>query len=159
LGSFASKSNTIVAIIALAMFAGCASETRGETTCEKDIGQFISMIGTEKNEDMRVDLAIKLADYVQKNPSCGQNERIVDEIAVLLDDRTDGVRMGAAMALGYVGPSAGKSVPLLEKAIRRSDEMMDAYPSTLLPPTSSGSAAREAIREITGKRVPDYQEH
>jgi len=126
--------------------------------CREKIESDIQTIVSEPDRDKRIDLSTELAFFVRDHPNCGQSPKIVDKFAALLNDNVDGVRMGAAMALGYIGPPAMRAVPALKAAVKRSDAIMDAEPYTLLPPNSSGEAARTALREITGKRVPGYQE-
>jgi len=141
--------------------SGCASPAinQEQAECERHVDEAIDSIRLGKQQDdARIDLSLQLAHYVHDHSSCNGAVSVVDKISGLLEDTLDGVRMGAAMALGYIGPPAAKAVPQLKKVIAKSDAIMDSWPYTLLPPESSGSAAREAIREITGERVPDYQE-
>ena len=86
---------------------------------------------------------------------------LVKKISALLKDSSDGVRIGAAMALEDIGPQAISAVPALEEAVKDSDAAIDADTSeynTVRPSSSSGSAARSALRAITGHPVPDYME-
>lgn len=103
-----------------------------------------------------MDLTLDLADYVQRHTACSADQRIIDRITQLLSDDIDGVRMEAAMALEDIGPPAKTAVPALKAAILRSDKLIDAQGGTVLPVNSSGSAARDAIRSISGELVPPY---
>jgi hypothetical protein len=128
------------------------------TRCGDEVEANVKRIISEPDQDKRIDLSTNLAFYLRAHPDCGRTPKIIGDITGLLDDHVDGVRMGAAMALGYIGPLAVRAVPALEDTIEKSDAIMDASPYPLLPPNSSGQAARTALREITGERVPDYQE-
>ena len=155
----------VVIILALSVapvVIGCSARPGHASTvesCHNQIEKKIQKIGTETDEDRRIGLSLELAYYVRDHRTCARNPRIVNELAVLLKDSSDGVRISAAMALSYIGPSAARVVPALERAIKESDATLDAdTTSTVLPVTSSGSAARDALRQITGKKVPDYVE-
>jgi hypothetical protein len=129
--------------------------------CVSDTLNRISSIERESNEDRRVQNALDLANYFRVNPQCGKLQQLIERIGTLLKDRSDGVRIGAAMALEDIGPRAQSAVPALEEAVRDSDAVIDADTSeynTVRPTSSSGSAARSALRTITGQLVPDYEE-
>lgn len=135
-----------------------AASAHHPVMCEDTIHSDIRKINSESDRGKRIDLSTELAFYVRDHPDCKNGSKIVDDLVTLLSDKVDGVRMGAAMALGYIGPPAMRAVPALEKAVKESDAIMDADPDTVLPVNSSGEEAREALRKITGKKVPAYQE-
>jgi hypothetical protein len=119
---------------------------------------FIRDIKSQTNLDERVGESTDLAYYVRDHSKCAQTQKIMRDVEALLDDDADGVRMGAAMTLGYIGPAAKSAIPALRKTITHSDAIIDADPSPILPVNSSGEAARAAIQMITGENVPGYQE-
>jgi HEAT repeat protein len=129
------------------------------TRCEAAIEASVQKVRSEFDRDKRIDLSTELAFQVRAYPNCAQYPRIVDDIAALLDDPADGVRMGAAMALGYIGPPAMRAVPALKRTIKQLDDILDADSTDpVLPVDSSGEEAREAVRKITGEKIPGYQE-
>jgi hypothetical protein len=129
--------------------------------CISDTLTSISSIEHESNESRRVQKALDLANYFRVHPSCGEHKVLIEKISALLKDPSDGVRIGAAMALEDIGPQAISAFPALEEAVKDSDAVIDADTSeynTVRPSSSSGSAARSALRAITGRSVPDYIE-
>jgi hypothetical protein len=131
---------------------------------KKKIELFIRDIEIQSDLDTRVGESLKLAFYVRDNSTCAQSSRLIHKLVALLGDDDDGVRMGAAMALGYIGPAASSAVPALKSAIAHSDALLETGPSpfglpfnTVLPANTSGDAARTAIFYITRERVPAFQ--
>src|SRR5438477_2111274 len=125
--------------------------------CKTAIVKIIDGISAEKDEDTRIGLSLDLAYYFRDHRNCGSDPRTIDNIAALLSDRDDAVRIGAAMALAYIGVPARRAVPALEKAVKDSDAKLDSdTENTVLPVTTSGGAARAALRKITHKSVPEY---
>jgi HEAT repeat protein len=122
------------------------------------IGQEVTDVKVEVDLDKRISLALDLASFVKQHPSCGRSTSVVDDIAGLLNDDADGVRFAAAMALEDIGPSAKRAVPALIRAMNRSDAILDAQHLTALPTSYSETAIRAALRKITGKRIPEYND-
>lgn len=131
------------------------THAEGEQRCTF-VTLLTGQITAARDEDARGDLAEDLAEYLRLNPDCGRSELIVHAIAALLRDPNDSVRWGAAEALAHIGPPAKSAVPALEQALREFDAKLNASSDTMLPTVYSGQAIRDALRKITGRRIPDY---
>jgi hypothetical protein len=115
-------------------------------------------IRANANSDARIAATLDLADYVDAHIDCGRYHDVVDDIAALLDDDAEGVRSTAARILGDIGKNAQRAVPALVRAMKRSDAINDADPSTLRPVNDSGAVARNALRRISGHDLPAYSD-
>jgi hypothetical protein len=144
-------------VVILIMTFSCTPASAKDPECDA-IDQQVVDVKSQSDLDSRITLALDLAAYVKTHSNCGRYQGIVDEIASLLNDNTDGVRFAAAMALEDIGPRAQRAVPALIRAMRRSDAILDSDPSTVLPASYSGTAIRRALRKITGKKIPEYND-
>lgn len=133
-----------------------ALDSQQSAFCEDTVSGIATSVLSYSDRDERIDSSLELASFIKGNTYCGFDAAVIDQIISLLDDPVDGVRMSAAMALADIGPSAMRAVPALKRAIQRSDAILDKSPSLLLPVNSSGEAARDALRKITGQPVPNY---
>ena len=68
------------------------------------IARFVRDIDVQSDRDRRVGEALTLSDYVRGHSVCARHLKTIEKLETLLNDDDDGVRMGAAMALGYVDP-------------------------------------------------------
>jgi HEAT repeat protein len=120
----------------------------------------LQKITVEPNEDKRASVADDLAALLSHNPSCGKSQDVVNKLTLLLKDRNDAVRYGAAESLSAIGPYARASVPALKVALAESDAKLkagwNAIWNPVLPTSYSGQAIRDALRSITGENVLDY---
>jgi hypothetical protein len=129
----------------------------GAPRCEL-VGALAAQIVTGRDENMRGDLAIDLAIFMRDNPDCGESRANLDALTRLLTDRNDAVVAGAAAALGSMGSSARSAVPALQRALKEVDAQLGLGQETMLPSQSSDQAIRDALRKITGRTIPDYNE-
>jgi Spy/CpxP family protein refolding chaperone len=95
---------------------------------------------------------------MRDNPDCGESRANLDALTRLLTDRNDAVVAGAAAALGSMGSSARSAVPALQRALKEVDAQLGLGQETMLPSQSSDQAIRDALRKITGRTIPDYNE-
>jgi hypothetical protein len=138
---------------------GLTHEATGSDSSDcANIHERIARIETESLTNSRVNLALDLEGYVKLHLACSRYRDVIDDISSLLNDDSEGVRFAAAQALGDIGPNAQRAVPALIRVMKRSDAINEADPSTILPVTDSGRAARDAMHRITGRNIPDYSE-
>lgn len=139
--------------LCLALFFGIAHPANGAgiVTCNAHcdfIAILTQQIVSGRDENMRVDIAEDLAEYLRNYPQCGKDSATVRDIADLLSDRNDGVVAGAAEALANIGPSAKIATPALEMALKVSDAKIKTNASVLLPTTSVSDVIRDALERI-----------
>jgi HEAT repeat protein len=127
--------------------------------CRDKVRALVAVTLTTADEDARIGHSLDLASYVHDHIECASNRKAIDDIIHLLSERDEGLRISAAMALSYIGPPARRAVPELRRVVQESDARLDADSTNpVLPVSTSGDAARTAIRKITGEKVPDYVE-
>lgn len=148
-------------ILSAAVFCIPSFSTHGrtlpETRCEKEVLALVHKIDAERDETAQVFLAQDLAYRSYENRDC-KTRRVIRALTALLQNQNDGVRWGAAEALADVGPAAKSAVPALERALRQSDAELAKLGGGFLPTRYSGQAVRVALRKISGRIVPDYNE-
>ncbi|HET9834951.1 MAG TPA: hypothetical protein VFP88_01190 [Rhodanobacteraceae bacterium] len=139
--------------LCLALLLGIAhsADGAGISTCNAHC-DFIAILTQQivagRDENMRVDIAEDLAEYLKDYPQCGKDSATVRDIAHLLSDRNDGVVAGAAEALANIGPPAKSATPALEKALKISDAKAKTTASVLLPTSSVSDVIRDALERI-----------
>jgi HEAT repeats len=116
------------------------------------IEAMIEKIRTERSIDIRMDIAQQLSTligHLDHSDLLSLDSSVIDDIASLLTDRYDGVRMWAAAALGQIGAPAARAIPALERALKESEPV----PGSVVFGTGlrSDMAIRPALQKITGK--------
>jgi hypothetical protein len=122
----------------------------GATELTSKIELMIDHIKAERSSTVRTEVVQRLSAMLQHQDYSDVDileARPIDDIAGLLSDRDDSVRYWAAMALGQIGPPAGRAVPALERALRE----VEASTSAIVAAKTSESGIRFAVRTITGK--------
>jgi hypothetical protein len=97
----------------------------------------------------RMEQAQRLMGFLlQQDQSVVQSldDEAIDDIAALLSDDDDGVRLWAAGALGLIGPRAKRAIPALERALKNAE----LPPGAAVTGVWSGSAIQIALNRITG---------
>lgn len=111
-------------------------------------GSYVSraavIIQSEKSRDMRAKTAVRLTQWVRRNPAqvCDSD---ISTLTSLLRDDDDIIRGEAAGSLGFVGPRAISAAPALIQALRE-------RPCTRQPAQSAG-AMRVALERIGAEPV------
>lgn len=77
----------------------------------------------------------------------GLPPELIDDLCALLQDRSDAVRLYAAIALGNIGPRASPAIPALRDALKRAK----VPAGQLGPDLGSDAAIPIAIDKIQGK--------
>jgi HEAT repeat protein len=116
------------------------------------IEAMIEKIRTERSIDIRMDIAQQLSTligHLDHSDLLSLDSSVIDDIASLLTDRYDGVRMWAAAALGQIGAPAARAIPALERALKESEPVPGS--GVIGPDLSSDMAIRPALQKITGK--------
>jgi HEAT repeat protein len=127
---------------------------------DAEIAERVAQVQSAPDTSMRIDRAAHLAEYIaSRGPLDVSNVEapIVDDMAQLLEDNTDLVRFYAAASLGFLGPSARRAIPALEKALaRREGErgIVSGQPRVFTSPVSSLLAICAALTKIDLSRVP-----
>ena len=111
-------------------------------------------IAAGRDEDMRIYLADDLAEYLRDFPQCGKDQATISDVTRFLEDKNDGVRAGAAQALGNIGPPAKSAIPALERALKQSDAQMQSTTSVILPRVSLSDVIKYAIERIRSQKQP-----
>jgi hypothetical protein len=130
-----------------------------ESGCEKDILSLVQRVTHQQNGNLQFDLEMELQTFSFDWPGC-KSEKVVRALTALLKSKDDGIRGGAAGALTNIGPPAKSAVPALKQALKESDAQIADYLSKseigFLPTSYSGQTIRQALREITGRKIPEY---
>jgi hypothetical protein len=145
------------AIMAMALIGANSASAQ---SIDAEIAQRVAQIQRASDASMRIDRAAHLAEYIaSRGPLDVSNVEapVVDDMAQLLEDNTDLVRFYAAASLGFLGPSARRAIPALEKALaRREGErgIVSGQPRVFTSPVSSLLAICAALTKIDLSRVP-----
>ena len=89
---------------------------------DAEIAERVAEVQSATDPSTRIDRAAHLAEYIaSRGPLDVANVEppIVDGMAELLEDNADLVRFYAAASLGFLGPSARRAIPALEKALEQ----------------------------------------
>ena len=144
-------------VLALALF--CA-EGAAAQSIDSEIAERVALIQSASDTSMRIDRAAHLAEYIaSRGPLDVSNVEapVVDDMAELLDDNIDLVRFYAAASLGFLGPSARRAVPALERALERRERergIVSGQPRVFTAALSSVQAICAALTKIDLSRVP-----
>ena len=144
-------------MVALALV--CADSASAQSI-DAEIAERVAQIQSAPDTSMRIDRAAHLAEYIaSRGPLDVSNVEapVVDDMAELLEDNTDLVRFYAAASLGFLGPSARRAVPALEKALERREGergIVAGQPRVFTSPVSSLLAICAALTKIDLSRVP-----
>jgi hypothetical protein len=145
----------IVAALALLGAQGAAAQS-----LDDEISSRIAMVESAVDTSVRIDRAAHLAEYVASRRPLDLSSvepPVVDEMAALLDDDVDLVRFYAAAALGFLGASARRAIPALERALARREAergLVFGQPRVFSSPVSSLQAICAALSRIDLSRVP-----
>jgi hypothetical protein len=118
----------------------------------EEIANAVSLIHSEASPQGRAKLAESLPTLVRQVSPSEISSTAIDNIADMLGDSEDTVRLWAALALGNIGPPAAREIPALEYAL----ENPVFTPGTmLLKPTMDSSVGIEAaLKKIRGPSEP-----
>ena len=144
-------------VVALALLG--ASVVRAQSI-DTEIAERVAEVQSATDPSTRIDRAAHLAEYIaSRGPLDVANVEppIVDGMAELLEDNADLVRFYAAASLGFLGPSARRAIPALEKALEQREEergIVSGQPRVFTSPVSSLLAICAALTKIDLSRVP-----
>jgi HEAT repeat protein len=136
-----------------------ASVVRAQSI-DTEIAERLAEVQSATDPSTRIDRAAHLAEYIaSRGPLDVANVEppIVDGMAELLEDNADLVRFYAAASLGFLGPSARRAIPALEKALEQREEergIVSGQPRVFTSPVSSLLAICAALTKIDLSRVP-----
>ena len=144
----------VVASALLGASAVCAQ------SIDTEIAERVAEVQSATDPSTRIDRAAHLAEYIaSRGPLDVANVEppIVDGMAELLEDNADLVRFYAAASLGFLGPSARRAIPALEKALEQREGergIVSGQPRVFTSPVSSSLAICAALTKIDLSRVP-----
>ena len=127
---------------------------------DQEISNRIEMVDSAVDASVRIDRAAHLAEYIaSRRPLDVANVQasVVDHMARLLDDDVDLVRFYAAASLGFLGASARRAIPALERALARLEAergIVFGQPQVFSSALSSVQAICAALSKIDLSRVP-----
>jgi len=153
----------LVAVTFLIGLYSCTSNSNAvENTCQAKILSLAHKAATNPEADHQEGgLGHELSIFSFTDQNC-RSERVIQAMIALLSSPHDDIREGAGDALANIGPVAKSAVPALERALRRSDAEIAEYLSNtqggFLPTSYSGQSIRRALREITGRKIPEYND-
>ena len=145
----------LVSALALMCAGGAAAQS-----IDDEIAARLVQIQSASDTSSRIDRAAHLAEYIaSRGPLDVANVEapVVDEMAELLDDNADLVRFYAAASLGFLGPTARRAIPALEKALERREGergIVAGQPTVFSAALSSAQAICVALTKIDLTRVP-----
>jgi hypothetical protein len=111
------------------------------------VSRSVAEIRTNKAAQVRTDGTMRLALFLDANPSPVDNNSL-ENITTLLSDNEDSVRFWAAAALGRIGPPASASVPELRRAF-------DSHHFDPRFVMTSADAICTALKNIEGTLTPE----
>jgi HEAT repeat protein len=144
-------------VVALALFFANGAVAQ---SIDSEIAERVALIQSASDPSMRIDRAAHLAEYIaSRGPLdvAGVEAPVVDDMAELLDDNADLVRFYAAASLGFLGPSARRAIPALERALERREGergIVSGQPRVFTTAVSSVQAICAALTKIDLSRVP-----
>jgi hypothetical protein len=148
-------SPSFLAAVALLCGPGASAQS-----VDEEIAKRVEMVESAVDTSVRIDRAAHLAEYIaSRRPLDVSNvgASVVDGMAELLDDDLDLVRFYAAASLGFLGASARRAIPALERALARREAergIVFGQPLVFTPPVSSVQAICAALTKIDLSRVP-----
>jgi hypothetical protein len=129
-------------------------------TIDTEIAERVAEVQSAADPSTRIDRAANLAEYIASRGAldiADVEPPVVDDMAELLEDNTDLVRFYAAASLGFLGPSARRAIPALEKALEQREGergIVSGQPRVFTSPVSSLLAICAALTKIDLSRVP-----
>ena len=115
----------LVQAVCILCLSSLATDAFGQQASQAEFEQMvrdsIAAIAKEVDAQERAHFADELASYLATNRSniASMPGQLVDDIAALLSDNEDFVRMRIASVLGILGPRAERTVDALQSALRR----------------------------------------
>jgi HEAT repeat protein len=143
------------ALVALFCTGGVAAQS-----VDDEIAKRIALVESTADTTTRIDRAAHLAEYIASRNTLDVSDvepPIVDRMAELLDDDADLVRFYAAASLGFLGASARRAIPALERALARLEAervLLFGQPGIFSGAVSSVQAICAALTKIDLSRVP-----
>ena len=148
-------------LLSVALIAASASfnAATSQTTIDAEIASRLAKIENAPSADARIEWAAHLAEYLASRGPVELNNvdpPIVDDMAQLLSDSEDWVRFYIAASLGFLGPSARRAIPALERALEQGQSPADFSTGggTILRALGSAQAICAAFEKIDLNRVP-----
>ena len=143
-------------VVALAL---CASAVAAQSI-DTEIAERVASVQSATDPSTRIDRAAHLAEYIASRGPLDVADveaPVVDDMAELLNDNADLVRFYAAASLGFLGPTARRAIPALEKALERREGergIVAGQPNVFTSAVSSEQAICAALTKIDLSRVP-----
>jgi hypothetical protein len=143
-------------VVSLAL---CASAVAAQSI-DTEIAERVASVQSATDPGMRIDRAAHLAEYIASRGPLDVADveaPVVDDMAELLNDNADLVRFYAAASLGFLGPTARRAIPALEKALERREGergIAAGQPKVFTSAVSSEQAICAALSKIDLNRVP-----
>ncbi len=140
-------------------FAAMAAKGAAQPTIDSEIANRVAMIEAAPDTDARIESAAHLAEYIaSRGPVEISNidPPVIDDMAALLNDSDDWVRFYVAASLGFLGPSARRAIPALERALARGEPPREVLPgqARIFAGINSAHAICAAFEKIDLSRVP-----
>ena len=143
-------------VVALALSASALAAQSIDT----EIAERVASVQGATDPSTRIDRAAHLAEYIASRGPLDVADveaPVVDDMAELLNDNADLVRFYAAASLGFLGPTARRASPALEKARERREGergIVAGQPNVFTSAVSSEQATCAALTKIDLSRVP-----
>ena len=143
-------------VVALALSASALAAQSIDT----EIAERVASVQGATDPSTRIDRAAHLAEYIASRGPLDVADveaPVVDDMAELLNDNADLVRFYAAASLGFLGPTARRAIPALEKALERREGergIVAGQPNVFTSAVSSEQAICAALTKIDLSRVP-----
>jgi len=139
--------------------AAMAADAAGQPTIDGEIANRVAMIEAAPDTDARIESAAHLAEYIASRAPVeisNIDPPVIDDMAELLNDNDDWVRFYVAASLGFLGPSARRAIPALEKALARGEPPREVLPgqTRIFAGLNSAHAICAAFEKIDLSRVP-----
>jgi hypothetical protein len=133
----------------------------GAQSIDSEISERVALVQSAPDASMRIERAAHLAEYIASRGPLDVSRieaPVVDDMAELLDDDVDLVRLYAAASLGFLGSSARRAIPALEEALARREQergIVVGQPRAFTAAVSSVQAICLALSKIDLSRIPD----
>ena len=134
----------LMACVFWSTLSAASHDARGEQL--DPMRREIDDINRESSSIVRTEYAKKLSEFIKNDTRGDIEDRDIDILAGMMQDKDDSVRYWIAISLGFIGERAQRSVPSLTRALR--DRACDHSSKT------SASAIRLAFKRM-GIAPPD----